>query len=162
MFSLLLTGLIVTTSNAKAQILPGAPSNYSVQFYYDVSDMSRQNGVFTSGPTNQFDLYNPAFHADLNVTYNLKDFRRNLDQHDLNDHASSAVLNGDAGIKVTLYNNPSGQTDDDWTEITFKQYLPNYYLVTFDGTWEDEWIKVVSHKDHSGLNGHVSAIRITK
>ncbi len=79
-----------------------------------------------------------------------------------NDEARSAkILEAKAGTKITVYDDPSGGTGDDRTEIQVKKNIQTPRIInTFEGSFEDEYLKVTFHRDN-GLNGKVSSARIS-
>lgn len=77
-----------------------------------------------------------------------------------NDEASSLeLINVRAGATISVYDSSDGTPSDDYTVIYVKQFFPSYIVFHFEGSWEDEWVKV-THFHKNGLNGKVSAIRV--
>jgi len=159
--AILLASAGLFSTQAKAQLLP--PPTYSIQFYWDNwGNLSRPNGMFTSGSSVIPVTNNPVVHLDLGVLTNLKDTHRYPDNHDLNDHARSAVINASGPVTFTVYDSPSGSTGDDYTTITVKQAVSNYLIPTFEANIiNDPYVTVTFHHDN-GLDGKVSSLRITR
>lgn len=154
--SIVLMAIISVNIKAKAQALP---SNYSIHFWWDnFGNTSRGNGIFTSGQSINPLSHDPQYHFDLNSTINLKNYIRD-DFNDLNDHARSATVSGSAGIRFIVYDKPSGQTDDDWTEIYLKTAVTDYYIPSLETAVDDPNVRIIYHR-RNGLDGKVSALRI--
>jgi hypothetical protein len=97
--------------------------------------------------------------------YNLK---KPLNKPCENDEASSVILeNVKSGATLRVYDNQWGHKTDGWTEITVKQSHPHYVIHSFQGNYEDEYIKEAYHNDGNwmgvhGLNDQVSRIEINE
>jgi len=77
-----------------------------------------------------------------------------------NDEARSLVLlNVQGGSRLTIFDSPEGNRDDDWTEIFIKKEFDVYCVGTFEQNYEDEVVQVVFHQVN-GLDGKVSRIEI--
>ena len=92
-------------------------------------------------------------------TYNLKE---RAVHNCKNDTVRSMQLLGNfpRGFKVTVYDNPDGHHDDDWTSIVVKRDLVNARVLvgTFENDFENQDVKVNYHRKN-GLDGKVSRIR---
>ena len=78
-----------------------------------------------------------------------------------NDEARSIVLYSlNAGHKLTVYDNPDGKKNDDWTEIIVKRDIKRKVINTFQRSFEDSDVRVIYHKDN-GLDGKVSRAEIS-
>jgi hypothetical protein len=83
-----------------------------------------------------------------------------------NDEANSAILeNVKTGTVVRLYDNQWGHKTDGWGEITVKQPHSHYVVTSFQGNYEDDYVKVEYHNDTNfmgwhGLNDQISRIEI--
>ena len=78
-----------------------------------------------------------------------------------NDEARSAVLNEVQPLtKITIYDDPDGAEDDDYTVIKVKQKTPsNLVIGTFESGFENQYVKV-EHDHDNGLDGKVSRIKV--
>ena len=78
-----------------------------------------------------------------------------------NDEARSLALNDVSALtKITVYDDPNGAEDDDYTVIKVKQNTPAQLVVgTFESGFENEYVKV-EHAHNNGLDGKVSRIKI--
>jgi hypothetical protein len=77
-----------------------------------------------------------------------------------NDEARSAELSWvKPGTTITVYDDPDGGTGDDWTEIKVKRLFKYETIGTFEGSYENDYVKVTFHH-HNGLDGKVSRIVI--
>lgn len=88
--------------------------------------------------------------------------RVNCKDHDdcENDEARSCLLrNVRANAVIRVYDSPSGDKDDDWTEITVLRTHPEYTVRTFEKNLEDVYLRIVHHHNN-GLDGKVSRIEI--
>lgn len=77
-----------------------------------------------------------------------------------NDEARSVVLyNVRAGAVLSVYDNPNGDTDDDWCEIVVKRQVQQETVDSFEITYENENLRVTYHRKN-GLDGKVSHISV--
>jgi hypothetical protein len=77
-----------------------------------------------------------------------------------NDEARSCTLmDVVAGTVITLYDNPDGKTDDDWTEIKAHQNILSICISSFEVDTNSTQYSVTYHKKN-GLDGKVSYIRV--
>ena len=78
-----------------------------------------------------------------------------------NDEARSLVLNDIAPLtKITVYDDPDGAENDDYTVIKVKKRTPSNLVVgTFENGFENEYVKV-EHAHNNGLDGKVSHIKV--
>ena len=73
-----------------------------------------------------------------------------------NDEARSLRLfDVPAGHVIRLYDDPRGDTEDDWVEIVAKRALADKLIPTFEQSFEDTDVRVVYHRKN-GLDGKVS------
>jgi hypothetical protein len=82
-----------------------------------------------------------------------------------NNSARSAVIHGPlkAGWTMRVYDDESGKTNDDWTEIRLLQDLPTIHNVAVVGTFEwsyRDYSVLVKHHRKNGLDGKVSRVEI--
>lgn len=99
-------------------------------------------------------FFAPFFGRDVDVTLS--------DKAPANDETRSMKISGMlAGRTIVLYDSPSAETDDDWTEITIKKNIPKsdfYQIHSYEHSYSDEYVQVIYHQ-HNGLDGKVSYLR---
>lgn len=77
-----------------------------------------------------------------------------------NDEARSlAIANVGAGLVLRIYDNPDGNLDDDWIEITTKTNIVAYCVNSFEQSFEDDLIRAV-YQPIDGLDGKVSRFEV--
>jgi len=75
-----------------------------------------------------------------------------------NDEAKSLqLIDVRAKAVIKVFDDPSGKTSDDYTEITVKKPIRTYCVGTFQKDLDDEFVTVTHHK-HNGLDGKVSLL----
>ncbi|HEY0372500.1 MAG TPA: M12 family metallo-peptidase [Thermoanaerobaculia bacterium] len=78
-----------------------------------------------------------------------------------NDEARSLKLfEVPAGRVLRFYDDPNGNTGDDWTEITVKRNLIEKLIPSFERSFEDPDVVVQYHRNN-GLDGKVSRLQIS-
>jgi phosphatidylserine/phosphatidylglycerophosphate/cardiolipin synthase-like enzyme len=78
-----------------------------------------------------------------------------------NDEGRSVLLHDiPAGKVFRFYDDPNGAyQDDDWTEIVVKRAVSRKYVSSFEQSWEDADLRVISHRDN-GLDGKLSRTEV--
>ncbi|WP_183578956.1 hypothetical protein HDF18_23045 [Mucilaginibacter sp. X5P1] len=109
---------------------------------------------FNMDPTQTLSVNLGTFHKDLNDIFASGPY---------NDRARSAIFTGQvAGKTFKFFDDPSGSTNDDWTEVTFSQNIPanySYFLWTFEKDAVDPYVTVTYHH-YNGLDGKVSNVQM--
>ena len=79
-----------------------------------------------------------------------------------NDEARSCTLiDVPAGTVIKIYDNPDGDTKDDWAEIIVHKTTTQEFCVwSFEIDFSDEWCTIRYHKKN-GLDGKVSRIEVS-
>ena len=77
-----------------------------------------------------------------------------------NDEARSMVLwNVPAGRTIRLFDSPTGDTQDDWTQIDVLKSVSNYRIASFEQDVRNDTVRV-THFRNNGLDGKVSRVEI--
>lgn len=77
-----------------------------------------------------------------------------------NDEIRSAVMEYlPVGSVITVYDNPDGKTDDDWSVVTIKQYDDQITIPHFEQETNSSKYKLEYHKKN-GLNGKISCVKV--
>lgn len=77
-----------------------------------------------------------------------------------NDEARSLLFRKlKPGTIIRLYDDPAGNTGDDWVEILVKQEVEGYCIVSLENSFEDIVIKV-TFSQANGLDGKVSLMTV--
>ncbi|MBE3654579.1 hypothetical protein [Vibrio navarrensis] len=79
-----------------------------------------------------------------------------------NDEARSLIIrDAPAGTIIKIYDDPKMSSNDDYLTINVIQdIIEDKVIGTFEESFSDESVEVIYHEDN-GLNGKVSAVRIT-
>lgn len=146
-------------------------SDYSLDFY-------RNNGL--DGKISRFEIYPPGtfttvpkltFYEGNNGTQNVVctvsakysagiNFKKDKLGCD-NDEARSVVLRDiPKGTVFTVYDSPDGKTNDDYTRVEAKRFIPRATVGTFERSYQNSDVKVTFYRDN-GLNGKVSRVNIS-
>jgi hypothetical protein len=92
--------------------------------------------------------------GSIKQTFNLKQYGGQ------NDEIRSAVMEYlPVGSVITVYDNPDGKKDDDWSVVTIKQYDDQITIPHFEQPGETSKYKLVYNKKN-GLNGKISCVDI--
>ena len=75
------------------------------------------------------------------------------------EHRSVKLLDVRVGCVISVFDDPKGKTNDDFTIIQVKKSSAEYTVGTFERSYEDEYV-LVSHAHKNGLDGKVSRIRV--
>ena len=65
------------------------------------------------------------------------------------------------GTIIRLYDDPAGNTGDDWVEILVKQEVEGYCVISCENSFEDMVISV-TFSEVDGLDGEVSLMRVDR
>ncbi len=77
-----------------------------------------------------------------------------------NDRARSLLFRKlKPGTIIRLFDDPAGNTGDDWVEILVKQEVEGYCVISFESSFEDIVIKV-TFSQVNGLDGKVSLMTV--
>ncbi len=77
-----------------------------------------------------------------------------------NDEARSCILmDVSKGTVISVYDNSSGSTSDDYTTITALENIVQLVISTFEQSFSSSQV-VVTWNKHNGLDGKVSLIKV--
>lgn len=77
-----------------------------------------------------------------------------------NDEARSLVLyDVPAGWSILLFDSPTGDRQDDWTEIRVKTTRDRFVVGSFENSVNSPFVRIIHHRNN-GLDGKVSRLEV--